>query len=30
MLKAMETMIAHLKGRNKLLEIMGFPRQQAE
>lgn len=25
-----ETMIAHRKGREKLLEIVGFPRQQAE
>ena len=28
--KTRETMIAHLQGREKLLEIVGFPRQQAE
>ena len=28
--KTRETMIAHLKGREKLLEVVGFPRQQAE
>ena len=28
--KTGETMIAHLQGREKLLEYIGFPRQQAE
>jgi len=28
--KPRETMIAHLQGREKLLEVVGFPRQQAE